>query len=740
MRLRDLLSYEKIVIQCHDNPDADAIGSGFGLYTFFKGRGKDVSLIYSGKNRIKKSNLTKMVNLLEIPIQYVTTPFECDLLLIVDGQYGEGNVTRFEAPAVAVIDHHMVSKELPELSEVRSYLGACATLVWSMLHDEGFDANLNTPVTTALYYGLYMDTGAMAELSHPMDRDLRDQANFDSHIMTVLRNSNLSIEELEIAGTALLRTDLMEEYHCAIVKANQCDPNILGIISDMVLEVDMVDVCVVFTQQDNGVKFSVRSCVREVMADELAFELAKDIGSGGGHVTKAGGYIRYDLLVPRYEAYCVSTHSQPRYEEREDGRLVPVASACKLLFETRIKNYFDNTMVVDASDFSIEDMDFQKYRARKVAYGFVESTELFPLGTRVRIRSIDEEDLILTVQEQMVFLIGAKGDVNAVSRSYLEEHFRTTTWTFELLSTEYVPTIRVDVEGSVANSLLTQAKVCIPNGEEIVTALQLEQNIKLFDLWDDKAYKKGEAGDYLMLRNEFSRDLIIMNRELFENRYELQDIEKPEIDAVVFDLDGTLLNTLDDLADAVNAGLRAVGEAERSVSEVQRFVGNGVRNLMIRSVQQGEDDPHLEEAFAAFKEYYSKHNQDKTAPYTGIVGLFKELKERGIKIAVVSNKYDAAVKELCDTYFGIYVMSAIGDREGMARKPAPDSVFEALKELDVAPEHAIYVGDSDVDIETANNAGMKCISVSWGFKSRSFLEENGATEIIDIPSELLKYI
>ena len=154
----------------------------------------------------------------------------------------------------------------------------------------------------------------MTEIVHPLDRDLRDEANFDPAIMRKLRNANLSLEELEVAGAALLHTDYVGEFRAAIVKVGQCDPNILGLISDLVLEVDAIDICVAFNLQPEGVKFSVRSCVKEVKASELAAELCKGIGSGGGHLDKAGGLIPMELMTQEYLKFCKEHHFAPRME------------------------------------------------------------------------------------------------------------------------------------------------------------------------------------------------------------------------------------------------------------------------------------------------------------------------------------------------------------------------------------------------------------------------------------------
>ena len=208
--------------------------------------------------------------------------------------------------------------------------------------------------------------------------------------------------------------------------------------------------------------------------------------------------------------------------------------------------------------------------------------------------------------------------------------------------------------------------------------------------------------------------------------------------AIIFDLDGTLLDTLQDLANAVNAALTANGMPERTVDEVRRFVGNGVRNLMLQAVPGADANPLFEKTFADFKAYYGAHCKENTAPYPGVPELLTELKRRGIKAAIVSNKIDFAVKELDREYFAGMTGAAIGEMEGVARKPAPDTVNKAMAELGVMAEECIYVGDSDVDIMTARNAGMPCISVTWGFRDREFLAEHGASLYVDTPEQVLE--
>ena len=207
----------------------------------------------------------------------------------------------------------------------------------------------------------------------------------------------------------------------------------------------------------------------------------------------------------------------------------------------------------------------------------------------------------------------------------------------------------------------------------------------------------------------------------------------------IFDLDGTLLDTLDDLTVAVNYALRCYGMPEHSRDDVRRFVGNGVRLLMIRAVPDGEQNPRFEEVFDTFRQYYLEHSLDTTRPYDGIQETLMALKERGCRLAVVSNKFYVATQELCRHFFADTIEVAVGEHEaeGIRKKPAPDTVNEALSQLGVDRRDAVYVGDSDVDLQTARNAGLPCISVLWGFRDKDFLTANGATTFIASPAELI---
>lgn len=210
-----------------------------------------------------------------------------------------------------------------------------------------------------------------------------------------------------------------------------------------------------------------------------------------------------------------------------------------------------------------------------------------------------------------------------------------------------------------------------------------------------------------------------------------------EFETYVFDLDGTLLETLKDLAASTNYALRTHNMPEHSIEDVRMFVGNGVKKLMERAIPNGIENPLFEDVYATFRQHYLEHNLDTTKPYEGIPELLAELKARGKKLAIVSNKFYAATQELARHFFPDTIEVAIGERENIKKKPAPDTVIEALRQLGASRETAVYIGDSDVDIMTAKNCDMPCVSVLWGFRDKEFLMEHGATFFVEKPCQLL---
>ncbi len=492
MRLRELLPYSSVVIQCHDFPDADTIASGFAVYTYLKEHGKEVRLIYGGKKKITKPNLVIMVEHLGIPLEYVTELSEAELLLTVDCVYGEGNVTRFPAKKVAVIDHHLCSGQVPELAEVRSGCGSCASVVAEMLREEGFDINRDETVATALYYGLYSDTNAFGELNHPADKDLRDFAKYDVGVFTLLKNSNLSLNEMQIAGDALKNYRYRDEHRFAVVQAKPCDPNILGFISDLLLQADGVDTCVVFCKMSSGLKLSVRSCVSAVRAVELLEFVVDGIGSGGGHMQKAGGYIPNDSIAGIAE------------------------DVLREYMAERIEAYYNSFDVLYAKDAPIDTTKMPLYRKRPIVVGYIPSLELYPEGTELCVRTL-EADIRVTASAEVYLMFGVFGEVYPIRKENFERSYDVTERAPEIRA-EYDPmVIAQDME---TQKLLPMAKGCIPKAGAPIFARKLTKAMKIYTMWDAENYMYGRPGDYVAVRQDNPTDVYIIMGRVFEMTYE----------------------------------------------------------------------------------------------------------------------------------------------------------------------------------------------------------------------------
>ena len=510
MKLAELNGYDPITIQCHDNPDADALASGFALYRYFESKGKEVSLVYAGRNRVQKSNLLLMLEKLQIPIFYIedVTAYLSKLpqqripglLITVDCQYGAGNVTQLPAEDVAIIDHHQVEIRDVEKSEINPHLGSCATLVWSMLRDEGWQIT-DSKLGTALYYGLYTDTNQFSEIYNPLDMDMREAVPCEKTLISLFRNSNLSLHEMEIAGVAMIRHIYNDDYHYGIIKSQPCDPNILGLISDFLIQVAEVNCCVVYNELKDGYKFSVRSCVKEVQANELAAFLAEKVGSGGGHHEKAGGFISRAL----YAKYFPTLHTEAFFSER-------------------LNDYFDHCEIIYAKDYEMDVTGMQSYVKKRVPIGYVKATDVLPVGTPVTIRTL-EGDVDMVVDEQLIIMIGIKGEVYPNHLDKFQNSYEATEQpycsdaTHESCRTLYQPTLHNRATGEV-HQLVDYAKICIASGGTHIHARELTERVKVFTAWDEQKYMLGKAGDYLAVRCDDRHDIYVVERDIFFKTYE----------------------------------------------------------------------------------------------------------------------------------------------------------------------------------------------------------------------------
>lgn len=506
MKLQDLLAFDDIVIQCHNDPDADALASGYGVYAYLRQQGRRARLIYGGERPIQKSNLRLMVQTLHIPVEHVQTLAAPALLVTVDCQYGQRNVQRFDAQTVAVIDHHQVfdPQQLPPLRRVHSDYGSCSTLLWQMLTEADYDLNADPELSTALYYGLYMDTNRLQEIFHPMDRDMRDSLHVLQGLVLRYQNANLSLAELKIAGQALAAYDYHTDQRFAIVGTAPCDPNILGLISDMLLEVDAIDTCVAYCPVASGVKLSVRSTIKEVHANELAAFLCQGLGNGGGHRTKAGGFLEND-------------HLQAELTRRFAN---PAQRNVHQLLVARMQDYFASCEVLDATATSLDTAQWPRYVKRRVAVGYVEPARHFGAGSALLVRTRAGE-FELRAREDMCLMISVDQEVYPISRERLKVNYTLLDDPCDMQG-EYPPRAR-NVQTGEVRLLLPLAKACVEKGHSAVYARQLTRATKVFTLWDNENYVLGAPGDWLVARQADPRDIYIVKQNVFALVYQQQD-------------------------------------------------------------------------------------------------------------------------------------------------------------------------------------------------------------------------
>lgn len=304
--LKQFLNYHHICIQCHNNPDADTLASAYGLYCYFTEHNVRTDIIYSGDEEIKKGYRKYMMNKCSIPARYVTALPDCDLLLIVDGQYSLGNVTRFEAPDIAIIDHHLQLIEDHPHYFIDNNYQSCSTIIWRMLKEENYPVKSNEKLCIALLYGLYTDTSSYSDLYKPVDIKMREDLTGDYPVLERLKKSCMSVADLMIAGDALHNFYFDTEHHYLLIPAMQCEQAVLGIIGDMAIQVDLAKISLTYTTVADGYQISIRSCDRCYPADQVIQDLCKDLGNGGGHTDKAGGIIFRKKLDKLYDGIDVN--------------------------------------------------------------------------------------------------------------------------------------------------------------------------------------------------------------------------------------------------------------------------------------------------------------------------------------------------------------------------------------------------------------------------------------------------
>lgn len=501
MKLNTLDQYNSIVIQMHDNPDADAVGSGYAMYRYFLEKGKSVRLVYGGPVKMTKSNMTLLIRELEIPAEYLrdlASPLgDFELLLTVDCQYGEGNVEHIAAGTVAMIDHHNTGRVSDTMTEIRSHIVSCAAIVYDMLRGAGYDVNKDKGIATALYYGLYMDSNEFSEVRHPLERDMLDFLEVDKALFNRLTHANFTLEEFETAGMAMLRYNYNENKRFAIIKSKPCDPNILGLVGDLVLQVDSIDVCIIFNELPEGYKLSVRSCIPDVTANDMAEYLTENIGNGGGHLCKAGGFISRKKYAEVYGEMGIDSYIFSRTEK-----------------------YYDSYDVVYAKDGISDTEGFALYRKVPYTYGYVRTTDFLAPEEECRIRTL-EGDVFIRASEDVYVMIGYYGDIYPIRREKFEKKYEALDAPYRK-QFEYAPTVR-GMSRNEAYELLPYARQCVRRAEAAIYARELKIPTKVFSKWDYEKYMYGNAGDYLCFTMDDNTDVYTVKREVFEETYRLAE-------------------------------------------------------------------------------------------------------------------------------------------------------------------------------------------------------------------------
>lgn len=523
--LREFTKYSEITIQCHNYPDADTLGSGFALYQYFKECSQaNVRLVYGGFSAITKTNLVLMLEKIIIPIEHITTPFYTNgLLITVDCQYGSSNVFPLDADNILIIDHHRISKFLTtECSNERIYTcikenyGSCASVVYQLFQKDGYVPKL--PVSTALYYGLYMDTNDFSEVREPADRESRDELVFDDAIFTLIKNSNLNPRELIIAGAALQH--YQERGSLAFIEAEECDPNILGLIADMLIRVENVTTAIVFNRLSSldfdtspSYKFSVRSCVGEVRANELAELIVspifdgKTIGGGGGHRRKAGGRVDVDI----FNKWSASKPFSGNFAEY----------LCCVFSEY---SKFSQIIYCDTFDFNSVKHQYNIYKRKPAVLGYVRSTELAAPGCRLLLRT-RYGDVHEVVREDLFIKIGLHGDINTISRHDFHEHYEDTTesMSFKGFTKYEEPRIVIEKSGTkiYLKDILHPCKMKTASYVYVRRIKEDGPTLKLVaSKWAYADFKFGNIGDYILVNADDHQDVTIMDPILFSELFE----------------------------------------------------------------------------------------------------------------------------------------------------------------------------------------------------------------------------
>lgn len=482
--LRSLLSFKSVAVQCPDSPSADTVAAAWGLYLFFKTAGKNVKLFHMGHVTELAPNVREMLVQLDIPLEHSPQLLHWrGLLMTVGGAASQ--CSSVSADAHFLFDTRLPVAPLPNLYEVRPYLSSCATLVWLMLEQAGFA--VNEKLGTALVYALHIETNGFKEIRFPSDKDMRDMVPINARLFAALERANLSLHDLALTAQALNALNYHAEERCVLVNVLPCDASILGFIGDLSMRVSGVDTAVVFAESADGLRFCVRSAVREIKALDLAQWLAGQSASTvGGDKEQAGGWI---------------------YDTVED----PVSLCLE-----RMRAYRAAYDIIDCATANpINARGGRAYQKLPVSLGFVPTDALAPPGTRLHIRML-EGDIVVPVAVDTLLMIGLEGEVYPIQSDVFDKKYAVTESPLQRCF-RYPPAV-LAMDKKKRTSLLPHARQCVSR-EDRVLACELKHRLKLFTLWDNENYLRGEPGDWLVQTKHNPQDQYIVKKSVFEMLY-----------------------------------------------------------------------------------------------------------------------------------------------------------------------------------------------------------------------------
>lgn len=486
--LKALLRFERIAVQVPDTPHVDALAAAWGLFRFFQsagGKGKRLLLFHLGGEEDLSPPVRELLAQLDIPLRHQAAPFAWDGLCVTVGK-----ATPVQCREHVLIDTCQPCGAPPPLHDVRPYLGSRSTLVWMLLRQAGFA--VDKPLGTALYYGLYRETDAFRGVRFPLDLDMRDALPVEKRLFEALDRAKLSIGDLAVTAQALGSLDYHAEERFVLVNVLPCDVRMLDFIGDLAMRVSSVDCAVVFSETSRGLRFCVRSAVREVQALDLGRWLAAPEEDVAGGRDRAGGVI----------AGCP--------HDNEDGGLRAAE-----FFLRRLRAYLTAYDVADcATAKSLSALGARSFQKLPVTQAYVRSTDCAPVGATLHIRML-EGDLFVPVAADLLLVIGLKGEVypmreSVFARKYMASHERA--------GEEYAyPPVVLTAEGERI-ALHSLALACASR-EERVLALPLQRGLKLFTLWDRESYMLGQPGDWLVQTKNALHDQYIVTKDLFPHLY-----------------------------------------------------------------------------------------------------------------------------------------------------------------------------------------------------------------------------